>query len=220
MVFVGQRTSLVRQFTGANFLNVHIVFQPTAIYQLTGIPAHELINQHLDASLVFKTELKTTQDKLLEAKGYDHMLQIIEDLSFQIVNKCRHHTRPLDKVSRLMIAQGGNIAMDALADASCLCTKQFKRNFFASVGVNPKTYSKIIRFNKSYNLRNAYPQRDWLDIAVECKYYDYQHLVKDYKEFTGLTPNEYHRLEGQAPERILGLTDILYQDRASGYLQS
>lgn len=54
---------------------------------------------------------------------------------------------------------------------------------------------------------------DWLRIAIECDYFDYQHLVKDYIGFTGITPNEFHVLESKSPERILGLSDEVYHTR-------
>ena len=215
MVLVGQRTSLVKQFTGSSFINVHIVFQPSAVSRLTGIPAYELTNQHLDATLIFHKNIQFTLEQLQHAKDYTEMLAIIENFSFELASQSRKDRLPLDAVSRQMIQKGGNVSLDGLADDACLCTKQFKRKFYESVGVNPKTYARIIRFNRAYNLKNAYPDRDWLGIAIECGYYDYQHLVKDYKEFTGLTPNDYHLLESQAPERILGLTDNIYRDRVN-----
>jgi len=61
---------------------------------------------------------------------------------------------------------------------------------------------------------------DWLRIAIECDYFDYQHLVKEYKDFTRLTPNELHLLELNSPENKLGLTDELYQGRHSVTLPS
>ncbi len=213
MVLIGQRTTLINQLTGNSFINVHIVFQPTAVFRLTGIPAHELTDQHLDASLIFPKDIQFILEELQHSKGYSEMLAIIERFSFELVRRSRKDKLPLDAVSSQMIQKGGNASLDKLADAACLCTKQFKRNFQESVGVNPKTYGKIIRFNRAYNLKNAYPHKDWLGIAIECGYYDYQHLVKDYKEFTGLTPPEYYLLESRAPERILGLTDVIYRAR-------
>lgn len=218
MVLAGQRTSLVKQFTGSSFINVHIVFQPTAVFRLTGIPAYELTHQHLDATLIFQKDIRITLEQLQHAKDYTEMLGIIERFSFELIRRPRKDRLPLDAVSRQMIHCGGNVSLDGMADDACLCTKQFKRKFYESVGVNPKTYARIIRLNRAYNLKNAYPDRDWLGIAIECGYYDYQHLVKDYKEFTGFTPNDYHLLESQAPERILGLTDRLYRDRVSPLL--
>jgi AraC-like DNA-binding protein len=215
IVLIGQRTSLVQQFTGSNFLNVQIVFQPTAVFRLTGIPANELENQHLDATLIFRNDIRTTLEQLQHASGYNEMLAIIENFSFALVRQSREEKRPLDVVTQQMIRQGGTGSLDGLADEACLCTKQFKRKFYERVGVNPKTYARIIRLTRAYNLKNAYPTSDWLSIALASGCYDYRHLVRDYKDFTGLTPSEFHAMEGRTPESLLGLTAPLYQDRAN-----
>lgn len=76
------------------------------------------------------------------------------------------------------------------------------------MGVSPKLYARIIRFDQAFRMRNRYPQLDWLSIAIYCGYHDYQHLVKDYKDFTGCTPNEFYALEQLAPERFFGDVDI------------
>jgi hypothetical protein len=77
---------------------------------------------------------------------------------------------------------------------------------------------RIIRFNKAVNIKNAYPHRDWLDIAFECGYVDYQHLVKDYKDFTNNTPNVFHLIESKSPESRLGLASEIYRHRAESSL--
>ena len=46
---------------------------------------------------------------------------------------------------------------------------------------------------------------DWLSIALSCGYYDYQHLAKDYREFTGTTPVVFYQTDQKAPERLFGL---------------
>jgi AraC-like DNA-binding protein len=51
---------------------------------------------------------------------------------------------------------------------------------------------------------------DWLRIALECNYHDYQHLVRDYKDFTGYGPNAFHEIESKAPERSFGLSEQYY----------
>ena len=59
---------------------------------------------------------------------------------------------------------------------------------------------------QSYWLRLKNPALDWLSIAIACGYNDYQHLVKDYKEFANTTPNLFFNEERQAPGRVLGLS--------------
>lgn len=51
-------------------------------------------------------------------------------------------------------------------------------------------------------MNNTGPEADWLLIALSCGYYDYQHLVKDYMEFTGLTPQALFKLERKTRKEI------------------
>jgi transcriptional regulator GlxA family with amidase domain len=120
---------------------------------------------------------------------------------------------PVDAAASLLHRSEGNLAVDALSDASCLCPKQFKRKFHERNGINPKTYARIIRFTNAYNIRNRFPDKDWLTIATQCGYYDYQHLVKDYKDFTGAAPTAFHLLESNSPESVLGLSQEVYRSR-------
>jgi transcriptional regulator GlxA family with amidase domain len=53
-------------------------------------------------------------------------------------------------------------------------------------------------------MKNNYPHYDWLTIALACGYNDYQHLVKDYKEFAAVTPSIYYLQDSKAPERFFG----------------
>lgn len=85
------------------------------------------------------------------------------------------------------------------------------RQFKERTGVNPKLYERIIRFDKAFRVKNSQPRFDWLRIAVECGYHDYQHLSKAYKDFTGLTPTGFHALEEKAPERLFGLSEGFYK---------
>ena len=144
IVLVGQRTTLFNQLTGRSFINVHIVFQPTALFRLTAIPGQELIDKHLDATLVFGKDIQYTLEQMQLIKSYDGMLDILERFSFELIRRCKKNRLALDTVSRQMIQCGGNVSLDRLADGSCLCTKQFKRNFYQSVGVNPKTYTRVL----------------------------------------------------------------------------
>ncbi len=72
------------------------------------------------------------------------------------------------------------------------------------MGVSPKLYARIVQFDRAVKRKNASPGTDWLSIALGLGYCDYQHLAKDCKEFTGLTPAAFYREENRAPERTFG----------------
>jgi transcriptional regulator GlxA family with amidase domain len=111
----------------------------------------------------------------------------------------------VDAAAKLLLQNTNPMSIDWLARETCLCTKQFERKFKERTGVNASLLARITRFDKTVKLKNAQPGKDWLSIALECGYHDYQHLVRDYKDFTGLTPPAYLRLDTHAPESLFGL---------------
>lgn len=211
----GQQTSMMKRYAGRSFINFQIVFQPTALFRLTGIPSNEFTNKCVDARSVFSNNIVLLMEQLQEAKSYGEMLLNAESFVKELIRKIKKEAHQLDAVSRFMIQDAENISVDRLARETNLCLRQFQRKFNERAGVNPKTFARIIRLNRAYNLRNAHPDWDWLKVAIESDYYDYQHLVKDYQCFTGLNPGQLHQLEQKSPECRLGLAKELYKSRVS-----
>lgn len=209
---IGQQTAVIPRYNSSSLLNFQIVFQPTAVFLLTGIPAYELADTHLDAEAVFP-DICFILEELQHSNTYEELLKIADRFVTSLIRNAKHRFYPLDSIAIHMIKKEGESCIDRLAKEACLCTKQFKRKFYERVGVNPKTYARIIRFNKAFNTKNANPTWDWLKIATACDYFDYQHLVKDYKSFTKLTPNAFHLQEKDSPECKLGLAGALYKSR-------
>ncbi|NIJ52977.1 helix-turn-helix domain-containing protein [Dyadobacter arcticus] len=215
IVLAGQQTSVINRYLlGKDFMTFNIIFQPTALFRLTGISSFELTDKYLDAELIFSKNIRLIYEQLQNAAGYDQMVLIADRFLSSLVHNTRKDAHRLDTVTKLMINSGGKVSVDWLADESCLSPKQFTRKFYERTGVNPKSYMRIIRFNNAVIMKNAYPERDWLQIAFDCGYFDYQHLVKDYKDFTKHTPTEFHLLESKSPERELNLTSEIYRSRA------
>lgn len=217
IVLAGQQTSVINRYlVGNDFLTFNIAFQPTAMFRLTGISSFELTDRYLDAELIFSRDIRLVLEQFQNAANYEEMILIADRFVTSLVKKAREEGHRLDTVSRLMISSGARVSLDWLADESCLSTKQFTRKFYERTGVNPKSYMRIIRFTNAVHMRNAFPEKDWLQIAVDCGYYDYQHLVRDYKEFTNSTPTGFHVIESKSPEARLGLAPEVYASRAKG----
>ena len=54
--------------------------------------------------------------------------------------------------------------------------------------MGPKLHARIVRFDQAFRLKERQPGLDWLAVAVQCGYYDYRHLVRDFKAFAAVTP--------------------------------
>ncbi|MFN4144654.1 MAG: helix-turn-helix domain-containing protein [Runella sp.] len=201
-----------RHVAGHDFLVFQVQFQPGALSRLTGLPLHELTNTSIDAEAVFSKEIRAVNERLSYTNHYMEMVPIVEDFLFYLVgrqlsSRYKNNLLPIDKAAGLLIAQRGNMSLDWLAQQTCVSQRQFYRQFVERHGVSPKLYARIARFEDAIRLKNAAPHKDWLTIALELGYHDYQHLVRDFKEFTTLTPNEFWAAENKSPERSFGAVE-------------
>jgi AraC-like DNA-binding protein len=201
---IGQPSFTTKRQVGRDFLLFQTVLQPGALFRLTGMPAHELTNHYIDAETVFSNEIRLVNERLSSTDCHLEMIGIVENFLRYLVKKSRYEIRPVDKAGFYLLEHCGRVSFDWLASESCLSRKQFYRKFVERMGVSPKYYSRIIKFDYAVKLKNVHPEKDWLSIALELDYYDYQHLTKDFLEFTGLTPNAFHQMESRAPERAFG----------------
>lgn len=67
---------------------------------------------------------------------------------------------------------------------------QFKRY----CGYTPKVYHRICRFNEILKNINNKEAIHWSQIAYECAYADQSHLIKEFREFSGFSPEEFIKL--------------------------
>lgn len=86
----------------------------------------------------------------------------------------------------------GQLSILGLSKKNCMTTRQLERNFKTHIGISPKEYSNIIRFQNALTIiKNTDQNRSLLDIAFECGFYDHSHLANEIKRNTGLTPSQF-----------------------------
>ena len=204
----GLHTVVTNRFTGSDFWVLQIVLQPSALYLLTGIPAQELTNTFIDAEDVWGKEIRTVHEQMCNTDGVEEVIRIAELFLERLIRRPKYSLQGIDKVSAVILNQNRSLSMDKLAADACLSNRQFQRRFAERTGIGPKLFDKVVRFEKAFFMKNANPHLDWLSIALACGYYDYQHLAKDYKYFTNLTPTGFYELDTKAPERTFGVVEV------------
>lgn len=206
-VVFGQQTEVTHRYVGQDFLVFQVVFRPGALYRLTGIPSFELNNSYIDAEAIFPFCIKEVNLRLQEAQNYTNMITIVESFLMGLLTKKVKPSHGLDMITNHILNQSTVVDIDWLAHESCLSTRQFERKFLERMGVSAKYYNSLIRFENAFRMKNKYPQLDWLTIAIQCGYYDYQHLSKTYQKLTLKSPTEFHLLDLNSPERSFGQAD-------------
>ncbi len=192
-------------YTKPEFLMLMVIFQPGALYRLLGMSSNELTQEFCDAEGVINTELQTVNDQIANTSTYPAMIDRAEEYLLRKLKKPKIDAHPIDRIGQLLLRNPIPFSLDWLADQANLSPRHFERKFNERIGIGPKLYSRISRFYQAFEYKEKHPDIDWLTVAVQFGYTDYNHLAKDFKQFTNVTPNIILKEYEQRPEIIVNL---------------
>lgn len=200
----GQQVKRINLQVGEDLCCIMVVFHPGMLYQLAGVPMHYFTHTEVDAESIFPGKINRVAERLNSTDDYAEMIKAVEEFLLDIVRMKRKSDSRIERISNYIFHTPENVNLDWLASQACLSQRQFIRKFYDHLGVSPKTFMRISRMYKTYNMHFRMPKKDWLSIALECGYTDYQHLAKDYRDFANTTPVSLFAEDQAAPERLFG----------------
>jgi AraC-like DNA-binding protein len=167
-----------------------IQLSPIAIPALFSFPASEVINQSFTLSDILGSQSRELEEKIFSAKTGEERAQIIS--AFFENRLIRHNNKYLgvQHAVAYMHRMKGLVDMETLISLSCLSSRQFERNFKELVGFPAQTYLRIIRFESALHQFNT-SRKSLTELSLACGYYDQAHFNRDFRLFTGMTPNQY-----------------------------
>ncbi|OJW80679.1 MULTISPECIES: helix-turn-helix domain-containing protein [unclassified Spirosoma] len=189
-IFVGQQTSRINIQFGDDHLIIQVCFQPGFLYKLLGkIPINSFQNEEMNAEYLTDTGMKDLNEQLREETDYGRMIGRIEAYLLKKLARLRPEILPIDKVILALKDTHQPLSLDWLADQACLSPRQLERKFQERMGVSPKFYARIARFDRAFKLKQQQPQLDWHDVAYTCGYFDYSHMMRDFRQFAEVPPS-------------------------------
>lgn len=200
-VIVGPQVTRVNLDIGRHHRAVCAGFHPGGLYRLLGIPMTHLFDNGFDASQVIGNEMHPVNQQLKEAESFPDMKNIIERFLFSKIKKLKA-ILPFDLAMKEVIIHDGNISIKQVAALSCLSLRQFERKCKERIGLPPKLFARLARFSKAHRLKEQQAQLSWTNIAYECGYFDQMHMIRDFKEFAGVTPTIMENVLHTAPLRL------------------
>lgn len=169
-----------------------VTFQANGLSHFLKIPINELQNQIVALDSIDKVFSQQLEDKLAGGTTFKKRIEIVESfflnlLKNQIISV--DHERMTNSIE-LIKSTKGNISIDFLASNACLSRKQFERKFLAYIGISPKQFLKIIRFQNVIFLKQSATNISLTELAYVAGYYDQSHFINEIKELTGQTPKK------------------------------
>jgi AraC-like DNA-binding protein len=185
-----------------NVQSFGVFFQPAGVSHLFGIPIGELRNRSFDATSVLGRQMRSLWNELGEAGSFPRRVTVIERYLQKLVEQARSGDAAAACANRILSLRG-LVNIDTLAREFHVSRRQLERTFATQIGVTPKSFSRIARFQTALDLKVINPNRTWLDTAHELGYFDQMHLIHDFKKLCGETPNSIlARLGDARPEAV------------------
>ena len=172
-----------------------VSFTPGAASPFLHMPAAEARDAHVSLEDVWGPAARHLRDELLSANPQKRF-QILQQWLLARANGdlTRHpavtyaltefagvpHTRTVSEVT----------------DRVGLSQRRFIELFDEEVGLTPKLYCRIQRFQHAIRLAHRSEDIDWADLAAMSGYYDQSHMIRDFQEFSGLNPSAYLKDRG------------------------
>jgi AraC-like DNA-binding protein len=162
----------------------------------------ELASQHVRLDVVWGGLATELHERVFEAAAPHEKLDVIERfLSARLVHGRSAHsvvTYAIDAFER-------DPAIVRIADVTGrtgLSHRRFLDLFTAEVGLTPKLFCRVRRFQKVLRRIRDGRRVEWADVALACGYYDQAHFIKDFQSFSGLNPSDYYASAGPHPNHV------------------
>lgn len=175
--------------------NIGIEFSPIGAYRIFQINQSELKNKLFLLEDVFGKPAKEIQEMIADHKSVSKKLRIIQQYLIKLLFKSQVDPI-LDYCIQHIKDTKGLAAMSALERKTGYSSRWLYNKFVDKVGIGPKKFSSIIRFMQFYE--------PWAKTAnynfngsLYHYFYDQSHFIKDFKQFTGMSPLKFAKSENE-----------------------
>ncbi len=184
------RPTLIDTSRPAWLLAVH--FKPGGAFPFLPMPQSELLDSGCGLELLGARDVERLRERAAEAPDAAARFALLEDfLRARLLRPLALH--PAVDFALAELDRDPNRALDAIVARSGWSARRFRQVFRQQVGLPPKLYARIMRFQRL--LRSAFgrPRVDWTRLALAAGYSDQAHCIRDFRGFTGMTPGAWRR---------------------------
>jgi AraC-like DNA-binding protein len=187
----GIRTKPISIPAGDGSSKIVIVFRKGMAHPFFPVPMGEFSDTVVDAEYFWRGSFRTLRERLLEAEPVTEKFRLIDDFLCSRLDSDTEVNPCVEYALREMVSRPGFTSLSALSTKIGYSQKHFIDLFRKSVGLTPKSYVKVIRFQKAIEKIEAAERLDWTAIALDSGYYDQAHFINEFRTYSGFTPNEY-----------------------------
>ena len=170
---------------------VLVYFTEIGFTHFSSRPANELFNVISSLDDIFqKNKVSEIEEKLATVYTDKQRINLVEQFLLSQVKDIQTDKLIIEAV-KLIYQSKGTIRVKELNAKLFISQSPFEKRFRKVVGTTPKKFASIIRFNSVLDTLNE--AKTLTEICYENNFFDQAHFIKDFKQFTGDTPEHFKR---------------------------
>jgi AraC-like DNA-binding protein len=176
-----------------------VCFYPYGFANFISEPIKSLANKETPLKLLFgEVAAKNLEQNIIHAGNVQERIAIIESFLLNKLSKQSIVDNIVRTTVDALLLTNGNTSINTIFQDNSAKRRKLERKFVKQVGISPKQLGKVIRLQAALKMMLSNTEKKLTSIAYESKYYDQAHFIKDFKEFTGVSPKEFFRDETMA----------------------
>ena len=181
------RSFLMRSAGWNHVLGASIL--PAGVEPILGLPARVIGQTIALLDDVLGARAKELEDRVLSGPTNRALGRLTEEL-IRLRKSCEANAAITRAVNAVRGA-GGVTRVDEIANTANMTARHLERNFLEHVGISPKLFARLVRFDRVVRDISARGGQTWSQFALAHGYSDQAHFINDFKEFAGVTPTQF-----------------------------
>lgn len=187
LLLVGQMERRVDVKPGGVIRTAGIRFRPAGLAAFVAGDLGRFANRIVPLAPALGEDLGPLVARLRSARRFERCAALLGDF---LRGRRREGDPAMANASARLAQAPGPVDLGALARRFRLSERQFRRRFEAAVGLGPKRFARLVRFQRVFEERRERDGRVWSRVALDCGYYDQAHFNRDFRAFTGVRPRD------------------------------
>jgi len=182
----------VRLYNGLKNMIIH--FRPGGMFKLFQLPAYYFNDRSRDAEQFLGKQIQEIGRQLSET-SLSEKIELLDTWLSTHLQKGKKTDRNIDEAIRLIERRKGNISISELEQETFTTKRTLERRFQEQVGLQPKTFARLVRFNEVIRFAESNSSVKWRQLADRFGYYDQSHFIHEFKALTGGLPHDFPTLQ-------------------------
>jgi AraC-like DNA-binding protein len=167
-------------------------FQPDGFFPFSAMPLASMNDRAVALTELFGIEGGLLEEKVMQARNNAERIQLIESFLCRKLQTEDSINRVAHSAVQALLDSCGQNTIHELAAQLQVNRRQLERKFSTATGMSPKQYSKLLRLQNAFKLIGQGTFQHLTELALEAGYYDQAHFIKDFREFTGVSPRQFY----------------------------